>query len=29
MALMELYGLYGQCAGLHAELVRAVEGKVR
>lgn len=25
-ALMELYGLYGQCAGLHADLVHAVEG---
>ena len=25
-ALFDLYGLYGQCAGLHADLVRAVEG---
>lgn len=24
--LMDMYGLYGQCAGLHADLVRAVEG---
>jgi predicted component of type VI protein secretion system len=23
--LMDMYGLYGQCAGLHADLVRAVE----
>jgi len=28
-ALMDLYGLYGQCAGLHADLVRAVEGAGR
>ena len=29
-ALMDLYGLYGQCASTHAELVRALEeGKVR
>lgn len=27
--LMDLYGLYGQCAGLHADLVRAVEGSPR
>ena len=26
-ALMDLYGLYGQCAGMHAELVRHLEGK--
>ena len=26
-ALMDLYGLYGQCAGMHAELVRRLEGK--
>jgi hypothetical protein len=26
-ALMDLYGLYGRCAGMHAELVRALEGK--
>ena len=25
-ALMDMYGLYGQCAGLHADLVRALEG---
>ena len=25
-ALHGMYGLYGQCAGLHADLVRAVEG---
>ena len=25
-ALMAMYGLYGQCAGLHADLVRALEG---
>lgn len=25
-ALMDLYGLYGQCAALHAGLVRAIEG---
>ena len=24
--LMDMYGLYGQCAGLHADLVRALEG---
>lgn len=24
-ALMDLYGQYGQCAGLHAELVRRIE----
>jgi len=24
-ALMELYGLYGQCAALHADLLRAIE----
>lgn len=24
--LMEMYGLYGQCAGLHADLVQALEG---
>lgn len=24
-ALMDLYGLYGQCAGLHADLVRTLE----
>lgn len=23
--LMDMYGLYGQCAALHADLVRAVE----
>lgn len=23
--LMDMYGLYGQCAGLHADLVRALE----
>ena len=28
-ALMDMYGLYGQCAGLHADLVRAVEGAGR
>ena len=28
-ALMDLYGVYGQCAGLHADLVRAVEGRPR
>lgn len=28
-ALMDLYGLYGLCAGLHADLVRAVEGTPR
>jgi len=27
VALMDLYGLYGQCAGMHAELVRHLEGK--
>lgn len=27
--LMDLYGLYGLCAGLHADLVRAVEGAGR
>ena len=27
VALMDLYGLYGQCAGLHVDLVRALEGK--
>lgn len=27
-ALMDLYGLYGQCAGAHAELVRLLEGQV-
>ncbi len=25
-ALMDMYGLYGQCAGLHADLVQALEG---
>jgi len=25
-ALMDLYGVYGQCAGLHADLVHALEG---
>lgn len=29
VALMDLYGLYGQCAGLHADLVRALEGGAR
>lgn len=24
--LMDMYGLYGQCAGLHADLVQALEG---
>ena len=27
--LMDMYGLYGQCAALHADLVRAVEGTPR
>lgn len=27
LALMDMYGLYGQCAGLHADLVQALEGK--
>ena len=27
--LMDLYGLYGLCAGMHADLVRAVEGTPR
>lgn len=26
-ALFDLYGLYGQCAGLHAGLVRHLEGE--
>lgn len=26
-ALMELYGLYGQCAGAHAQLVQRLESK--
>lgn len=26
-ALMDMYGLYGQCAALHADLVRALEGR--
>ena len=26
-ALMDLYGLYGQCAGIHADLVRRLESK--
>ena len=26
VALMDLYALYGQCAALHLELVRALEG---
>lgn len=25
-ALMDMYGLYGQCAGLHADLVQTLEG---
>nr|DAP44372.1 MAG TPA: hypothetical protein [Caudoviricetes sp.] len=25
-ALMDMYGLYGQCAALHADLVRVLEG---
>ena len=25
--LMDMYGLYGQCAGLHADLVHALETK--
>lgn len=25
--LMDMYGLYGQCAGLHADLVQALEGR--
>lgn len=29
VALMDLYGLYGQCAALHADLVRAVEATPR
>ncbi len=28
-ALMDMYGLYGQCAALHADLVRALEGGQR
>ncbi len=27
VALMDLYGLYGQCAGMHAELVRRLESR--
>ena len=25
-ALFEMYGVYGQCAGMHAELLRWIEG---
>lgn len=26
-ALMDMYGLYGQCAALHADLVHELEGR--